>query len=128
MNCFQKCAKCPPPNEYIRLFDITERTGVRKHKTGRICQKCGTELHDTIVHFGEKGEHDSPYNWKAAAEAAENADIILCLGSSLKVHKLICMLGSSYTILIGKMLPLILCLMLVQLLSKEVNTGIIIPK
>lgn len=38
----------------MRLFDVTERTGMRKHGTGRSCHHCQTELKDTIVHFGEK--------------------------------------------------------------------------
>jgi NAD-dependent SIR2 family protein deacetylase len=65
--------------------DITERTGVRRHKTGRRCHKCRAELYDIIVHFGEKGGYQAPYNWKRAARAADHADMILCLGSSLKV-------------------------------------------
>jgi NAD-dependent SIR2 family protein deacetylase len=40
--------------EYMRLFDVTERTGVRKHGTVRRCHRCQSELRDTIVHFGEK--------------------------------------------------------------------------
>ena len=72
--------------EYVRLFDVTERTGLRKHKTGRHCQKCGVELKDTIVHFGEKGALHSPHNWEEAADAADTADVIVCLGTSLKVR------------------------------------------
>lgn len=53
---FQMCPNCEDSKhkEYIRLFDVTERTGVRKHDTGRLCHHCQTELKDTIVHFGEK--------------------------------------------------------------------------
>ena len=58
---------------------------MRRHQTGRKCSHCGAELHDTIVHFGEKGRLTSPYNWKEAAQAADHADVILCLGTSLKV-------------------------------------------
>lgn len=80
------CKQCRPQRQYIRLCDITERTSLRKHKTGRRCQKCRGDLYDTIVHFGEKGGYNAPYNWKRAASSADYADVILCLGSSLKVN------------------------------------------
>lgn len=51
---FQVCPNCAGDKEYVRLFDVTERTGVRKHATGRHCHCCQSELKDTIVHFGEK--------------------------------------------------------------------------
>jgi len=81
----QICHTCKPHREYIRLFDVTENTGVRRHFTGRHCQKCGGKLKDTIVHFGEKGGMKSPYRWKEAVRAANKCDLILCLGTSLKV-------------------------------------------
>ena len=76
---------CVPHRSYLRLFDVTERTALRLHKTGRNCKLCATPLRDTIVHFGEKGGLTSPYNWQEAADAVDEADLILCLGSSLKV-------------------------------------------
>ncbi|GIY29747.1 NAD-dependent protein deacetylase sirtuin-7 [Caerostris extrusa] len=79
------CPKCKPLKQYVRLFDVTERTGLHRHATGRFCKKCKTELKDTIVHFGEKGTLQWPMNWKGAAKAALKADVILCLGTSLKV-------------------------------------------
>ena len=85
----QACRSCSPPKEYLRLFDVTERTGVRKHQTGRHCKSCGQELRDSIVHFGERSPGlESPYNWEEAAQAADQADLILCIGSSLKVDRL----------------------------------------
>ncbi|CAN9509910.1 unnamed protein product [Ophioblennius macclurei] len=81
------CTACSPVREYVRLFDVTERTSLHRHGTGRRCEQCGDELRDTIVHFGERGTLEQPLNWKGAAEAAEAADVILCLGSSLKVLK-----------------------------------------
>ncbi|XP_067673423.1 uncharacterized protein [Haliotis asinina] len=83
----EQCKECKPHREYIRLFDVTERTGVRRHETGRKCHKCNNLLQDTIVHFGEKGGLKSPYRWKEAVKAANNCDLILCLGSSLKLLK-----------------------------------------
>lgn len=81
----QVCTSCSPVREYVRLFDVTERTSLHRHGTGRRCSTCGSELRDTIVHFGERGTLEQPLNWKGAAEAARMADVILCLGSSLKV-------------------------------------------
>ncbi|XP_052827305.1 NAD-dependent protein deacetylase sir-2.1 [Octopus bimaculoides] len=83
----EMCYKCKPFKEYLRLFDVTEKTGVRRHHTSRRCHYCKNLLSDTIVHFGEKGRLCSPYRWKEAAAAAENCDVILCLGTSLKVLK-----------------------------------------
>ncbi|XP_033732779.1 uncharacterized protein LOC117322123 [Pecten maximus] len=82
------CNNCKPPREYIRLFDVTEKTGVRRHGTDRNCHSCKKPLRDTIVHFGEKGGVKSPYRWKEAGKAAENCDLILCLGTSLKILKM----------------------------------------
>ena len=90
LSALQVCIECSPRREYIRLFDVTENTGVRKHRTGRNCHKCKCELRDTIVHFGEKGGMQSPQNWEEAAEAAQEADTILCLGSTLKVGGSMC--------------------------------------
>lgn len=78
------CLSCG--KEYVRLFDVTEKTSLRKHSTGRKCF-CGNDLKDTIVHFGEKGGLGSPQRWPEARTAAEKADSILVLGSSLKVLK-----------------------------------------
>ncbi|XP_071966060.1 NAD-dependent protein deacetylase sirtuin-7-like [Antedon mediterranea] len=81
------CSECDDEQEYIRLFDVTEKTSFRRHKTGRLCTKCLSPLLDTIVHFGEKGTLEWPLNWHGAIEAANKADMILCMGSSLKVLK-----------------------------------------
>ena len=87
------CSRCK--KTHYRDFDVTERTSIRHHRTGRFCIDCtqlddksvDCELIDTIVHFGEKGHLDYPLNWKGAMESVNQADLIICLGSSLKVLK-----------------------------------------
>lgn len=56
-NCFVEfCTDCS--EEYVRLFDVTERSSFRKHVTGRYCTNCQKEtkeppqLKDSIIHFG----------------------------------------------------------------------------
>ena len=82
----QVCKTCKPVRPYVRLFDVTERTNRFRHSTRRRCYICGSGLMDTIVHFGERGTLSWPINWNGASRAAEKADMILCLGSSLKVN------------------------------------------
>lgn len=79
------CAKCS--KQYYRQADVTERTSRYHHKTGRKCHLCrgaNNYLIDTIVLYGERSRTQWPMNWTRASKAASKADLIICLGSSLK--------------------------------------------
>jgi len=81
--------------EYLRTFDTAERSGcggmgcevclkrVPKfcHCTARKCT-CGSELKDSIIHFGENLPQDA---LTAAIKHSSNADLMIILGSSLTV-------------------------------------------
>lgn len=79
------CPTCE--KQYFRQADITEKTSRFRHKTGRKCHTCAepnNNLIDTIVLYGERSRTQWPMNWERASKAAKRADLIICMGSSLK--------------------------------------------
>eukprot|EP00053_Salpingoeca_punica_P014414 m.131078 g.131078 ORF g.131078 m.131078 type:complete len:630 (+) comp16449_c0_seq3:222-2111(+) len=79
------CPACKA--EYVRPFDVTNASRYRYHKTGRSCERCSADLNDTIVYFGETGKADSVHQWGPALNAAKETELIICIGTSLKVLK-----------------------------------------
>lgn len=79
------CPTCE--RQYFREADVTQRTCRFRHKTGRRCHTClepDNNLIDTIVLYGERSRTKWPMNWERASKAADQADLIICMGSSLK--------------------------------------------
>lgn len=79
------CLSCR--KQYFRQADVTDHTSKAKHRTGRYCHSCEQEdgaLVDTIKLYGEKRNIKWPWNWKRAGKAVKKADLIICIGSSLK--------------------------------------------
>ena len=56
---------CEDEHMHYRCFDVTEKTNIKRHKTGRNCSKCQKPLSDTIVHFGEMNRFNNPYRWES---------------------------------------------------------------
>lgn len=79
------CPTCE--RQYYREADITEKTSRFRHKTGRKCHTCAepnNNLIDTIVLYGERSRTKWPMNWERAEKVAKRAELIICMGSSLK--------------------------------------------
>lgn len=79
------CPNCE--KQYYRQADTTDRTARFRHQTGRKCHTCpepNNKLIDTIVLYGERSRTQWPMNWSRAGKAAKRADLIICMGSSLK--------------------------------------------
>lgn len=79
------CQNCE--KQYYRQADTTDKTARFKHQTGRKCHTCpepNNKLIDTIVLYGERSRTQWPMNWTKAGKAAKRADLIICMGSSLK--------------------------------------------
>ena len=72
------CKRCD--KDYMRDYQV--RTGTKDHSTGRKCENCGGMLYDSVINFGEDLK---PAILNGGWEAGVNADLMLSLGSSLRV-------------------------------------------
>jgi len=72
-----KCKK-----KYLRDFRVRTAKTVHDHKTGRMCENCGKELHDSIINFGENLPEEELNN---GFNESAKSDLCLVLGSSLRV-------------------------------------------
>ena len=74
------CGSCS--KHHLRDFRVRTSNKTKEHNTGRKCTRCTRNLNDSILNFGEYYDED-------LLEKAENtgirADVMLCLGSSLRV-------------------------------------------
>ena len=88
------CKKCK--KGYMRDFRVRTAQKCKKHKTGRKCddKSCEGDLYDTIINFGENLDEkilEDGFNHGATA------DVMLCLGSSLRVNPACEMVGDTAT-------------------------------
>ncbi|GAQ81454.1 hypothetical protein KFL_000800315 [Klebsormidium nitens] len=74
------CRNCG--REYWRPFSTREARDVLDHRTSRKCDKCGHQLHDTIVNFSEPLPSGTLHR---AMEHSDRADLGLVLGTSMRV-------------------------------------------
>eukprot|EP00794_Sanderia_malayensis_P019232 gene19232-21160_t len=78
----ETCVRCK--EKYLRDFRTRAARKVHDHDTGRLCSfpRCKGKLRDSIINFGESlPEKDL----NDAFSHAEQADLCICLGSSLRV-------------------------------------------
>ncbi|KAJ3423996.1 nad-dependent protein deacetylase sirtuin-7 [Anaeramoeba flamelloides] len=74
------CIDCK--KEYFRPFRCRTARHVHDHRTGRMCEECGGELHDSIINFNESLNEDQ---LNRAYEHSEKCDLAIVLGTSLRV-------------------------------------------
>lgn len=69
----------------MRDFRTREAKGTKEHFTGRYCdnQACKGKLKDTIINFGENLKE---INLDTGFAHGSEADLMLCVGSSLRVN------------------------------------------
>ncbi|KAJ6249854.1 nad-dependent protein deacetylase sirtuin-7 [Anaeramoeba flamelloides] len=74
------CIDCQ--KEYFRPFSCRNARRVNDHRTGRMCEECGGELHDSIINFNENLNKD---HLNRAFEHSVKCDLAIVLGTSLRV-------------------------------------------
>ena len=77
----EQCKKCG--SDFLRDFKVRVKTNKFEHQTGRFCVKCQAELFDSIINFGEPLNFDI---YATAEQHADNSDICLCMGTSMRVE------------------------------------------
>eukprot|EP00330_Aristerostoma_sp_ATCC50986_P007006 CAMPEP_0114581122 /NCGR_PEP_ID=MMETSP0125-20121206/5261_1 /TAXON_ID=485358 ORGANISM="Aristerostoma sp., Strain ATCC 50986" /NCGR_SAMPLE_ID=MMETSP0125 /ASSEMBLY_ACC=CAM_ASM_000245 /LENGTH=395 /DNA_ID=CAMNT_0001773075 /DNA_START=86 /DNA_END=1276 /DNA_ORIENTATION=+ len=68
--------------QYLRDFRTRTAQKVHDHQTSRKCENCGGKLYDSIINFGENLPE---YELTEGFRQSEKSDLMLCLGSSLRV-------------------------------------------
>lgn len=78
----------------MRDFRVRSAQKCKEHKTGRKCdnKSCGGDLKDTIINFGE---NLNPQILEDGFNHGACADVMLCLGSSLRVNPACEMVGET---------------------------------
>ena len=73
----ERCEPCD--KEFVRSFDVG---GISFQPTGRQCDVCTSDLVDTILDWDD----DLPdREWNPTSDAFDDADVALCLGTSLRI-------------------------------------------
>jgi mono-ADP-ribosyltransferase sirtuin 6 len=74
----ENCERCK--TEHFREYDVG---GMSFQKTGRSCEICQGDLHDTLLDW------DDPlpqFDLERAERHCQNADLVITLGTSLRIH------------------------------------------
>jgi mono-ADP-ribosyltransferase sirtuin 6 len=74
----ERCETCQ-----TEMFNDNEVKGISFQKTGNTCPKCGGDFRDTLLDW----EDPLPeLDWDRASKECGGADLILCLGTSLRIE------------------------------------------
>ncbi|KAJ6253651.1 nad-dependent protein deacetylase sirtuin-7 [Anaeramoeba flamelloides] len=76
----ESCKDCK--KDYWRPYRCRNSKKCHDHRTGRLCDECGGELHDTIINYNEN-LNETQLN--RAYQNSEKSDLSIVCGTSLKV-------------------------------------------